>query len=86
MFLAHALGERYDLPIPLLLFVIGGAPVVIASFVLVLGRDVGAASPDAHRYLGAERPTIGSPGRASTPGWSRWSATRWSAWYSSPSR
>lgn len=40
MIVAHAFGERYDLPIPLLLFVLGGALVVVASFVLVLGRDV----------------------------------------------
>lgn len=40
MILAHAFGERYDLPIPLLLFVLGGALVVILSFVLVLRRDV----------------------------------------------
>ena len=34
--LAHAFGQRYDLPIPLLLFVLGGALVVIFSFLLVL--------------------------------------------------
>src|SRR4051794_2194692 len=38
MVLAHAFGERYDLPIPLLLFVLGGALVVIFSFLLVLRR------------------------------------------------
>jgi hypothetical protein len=36
--LAHAFGKRYDLPIPLYSFVIGGALVVIASFLLVLPR------------------------------------------------
>jgi len=36
--LAHAFGPRYDLPIPLYLFVLGGALVVIASFLLVLPR------------------------------------------------
>jgi len=36
--LAHAFGERYDLPIPLVLFVIGGGLVVVLSFVLVLNR------------------------------------------------
>lgn len=40
MYLAHAFGERYDLPIPLLLFVLGGSAVVIASFLLVLPRSV----------------------------------------------
>ena len=36
MRLAHAFGARYDLPIPLLLFVVGGAAVVVLSFLLVL--------------------------------------------------
>src|SRR4051794_27888007 len=36
--IAHAFGPRYDLPIPLYLFVLGGAAVVIASFLLVLPR------------------------------------------------
>jgi len=36
--LAHAFGKRYDLPIPLWLFVVGGAIVVLVSFVLVAGR------------------------------------------------
>lgn len=36
--LAHAFGKRYDLPIPLILFVVGGAIVVLVSFVLVVGR------------------------------------------------
>lgn len=46
--LAHAFGKRYDLPIPLYLFVIGGALVVIASFLLVLGRGE-AGREDANR-------------------------------------
>jgi hypothetical protein len=41
MILAHAFGKRYDLPIPLYLFVIGGALVVIASFLLVVPRGGG---------------------------------------------
>ncbi|MBC7372811.1 MAG: hypothetical protein H7323_02320 [Frankiales bacterium] len=40
LYLAHAFGERYDLPIPLLLFVLGGVAVVILSFLLVLPRGV----------------------------------------------
>ena len=40
MILAHAFGARYDLPIPLLLFVLGGAAVVVLSFLLVLPREV----------------------------------------------
>ncbi len=45
MYLAHAFGQRYELPIPLLLFVLGGALVVLASFLLVAPRVVSPA-PD----------------------------------------
>lgn len=38
--LAHAFGARYDLPVPLALFVLGGAAVVFLSFLLVLPRPV----------------------------------------------
>ncbi|MDQ1496146.1 MAG: hypothetical protein QOG69_2629, partial [Actinomycetota bacterium] len=38
MILAHAFGARYDLPIPLALFVIGGGVVVLISFMLVARR------------------------------------------------
>jgi hypothetical protein len=41
--LAHAFGKRYDLPIPLYLFVLGGALVVIVSFLLVVPRSNGHA-------------------------------------------
>ena len=41
---AHAFGKRYDLPVPLWLFVFGGAAVVFVSFLLVLPRAVAAAS------------------------------------------
>ncbi|MFN2540203.1 MAG: hypothetical protein ABR549_18900 [Mycobacteriales bacterium] len=37
--LAHTFGERYELPIPLYLFVISGVTVVLLSFLLVLRRD-----------------------------------------------
>ena len=37
--LAHTFGERYELPIPLYLFVLSGVAVVVLSFVLVLRRD-----------------------------------------------
>src|SRR5438309_10435371 len=43
--LAHAFGKRYDLPVPLALFVFGGAAVVFASFLLVLPTAV-AATPE----------------------------------------
>ena len=32
--LAHAFGARFDLPIPLWVFVVSGAAIVIASFLL----------------------------------------------------
>lgn len=58
MLLAHSFGERYDLPIPLLLFVIGGALTVVASFAVVLRRSAGdpvegpdTVPPAAHRPL-----------------------------------
>ena len=37
--LAHSIGERYALPIPLWLFAVAGALVVLASFALVLRRS-----------------------------------------------
>lgn len=37
--LAHAFGQRYSLPVPLTLFVVGGAVVVFVSFVIVLPRS-----------------------------------------------
>lgn len=36
--LGHAFGERYELPLPLWLFVVGGAVVVLVSFLLVVRR------------------------------------------------
>jgi hypothetical protein len=41
----HAFGERYELPLPLWLFVVGGAAVVLFSFLLVLRRPT-APLPD----------------------------------------
>lgn len=41
---AHAFGKRYDLPVPLWLFVFGGAAVVFASFLLVLPTAVRPAT------------------------------------------
>ena len=55
--LAHAFGERYELPLPLWLFVVGGAAVVLLSFLLVARRATGAAPvPDV--------PDVVQPGRA----------------------
>jgi hypothetical protein len=45
--LAHAFGERYDSPVPLALFLLAGAAVVLASFALVAGR---AVAPPARAY------------------------------------
>ena len=42
--LAHAFGKRYDLPVPLWLFVFGGAAVVFVSFLLVLPTAVRPAT------------------------------------------
>jgi len=51
--LAHAFGKRYELPIPLILFVLGGAAVVIVSFLLVMGRpgrkELADVADEAHR-------------------------------------
>jgi hypothetical protein len=41
----HAFGARYELPIPLYLFVVGGALVVVLSFLLVL-RTPGGERPE----------------------------------------
>ncbi len=43
---AHAFGERYELPLPLWLFVAGGAAVVLLSFLLVLRRPTTPLPPD----------------------------------------
>jgi hypothetical protein len=47
LFPAHAFGARYDLPIPLLLFVVGGVAVVVVSFLLVRPRAVRADDANA---------------------------------------
>ena len=41
--LAHAFGERYESPVPLALFVLSGAAVVLLSFGLVARREVAGA-------------------------------------------
>lgn len=51
--LAHAFGARYDAPFPVVLFVLGGAAVVVVSFLLVYGRGVPGGA-DAPRELPAE--------------------------------
>ena len=44
LILAHAFGARYDLPIPLWLFVLGGAVVVVLSFLVAERRTVEGSS------------------------------------------
>ena len=63
--LAHAFGARYELPIPLVAFVVGGAVVVLVSFALVFNRAVGPdESPTADRpdgaYLRGLQPALGT--------------------------
>jgi hypothetical protein len=56
MIVAHAFGQRYELPIPLLIFVLGGAAVVLVSFMLIATRTV---SPDTTKPS-LDVPTLGS--------------------------
>ena len=56
-------GARYDLPIPLLLFVVGGAAVVVLSFLLVIPRAVAARNSDDARLV--DLPVV----RPMHPGW-----------------
>jgi hypothetical protein len=59
VYLAHAFGQRYELPIPLLLFVLGGAAVVLASFLLVFRQAVASreeSSPPDETHLQPLRP------------------------------
>jgi hypothetical protein len=63
--LAHAFGARYELPIPLVAFVVGGAIVVLVSFLIVFNRRVvraesaAEALPDS-AYLRPLRPVWGT--------------------------
>jgi hypothetical protein len=43
---AHAFGARYELPLPLWMFVVGGAAVVLVSFLLVLRRTTAPMPSD----------------------------------------
>jgi hypothetical protein len=64
MVLAHAFGQRYELPLPLMYFVLGGAVVVFVSFLLVLRRSVvldGVVAQD-HVPLGRSGPVPGVVG------------------------
>jgi hypothetical protein len=64
-YLAHAFGVRYELPIPLLVFVLGGAAIVAVSFLIVLPTRVPAAAPVADGTAVRHVPvTAGLPGLA----------------------
>ena len=58
--LAHAFGQRYSLPVPLGLFVVGGAAIVFASFLLVLPRPAGNAQAAGEVADGAPRRRSGA--------------------------
>ena len=62
--LAHGFGQRYDLPVPLWLYLYGAGSAVLLSFVVfglfVGGRDGGARLPQAE--LAAIRPLPGDTG------------------------
>jgi hypothetical protein len=62
--LAHAFGARYELPIPLLAYVLGGAAVVAASFALVVRTEVRQRPADAADQTAVRRVplTAGIPG------------------------
>ncbi|HEY8302266.1 MAG TPA: hypothetical protein VIG48_10230 [Jatrophihabitans sp.] len=53
--LAHAFGERIELPIPVLAFVLGGAAVVAVSFAVVLPTGVKPAPDEAPDTVSARR-------------------------------
>jgi hypothetical protein len=57
LILAHAFGARYDLPIPLKLFVLGGAAVVVLSFLVAERRDVDTSRTDPPVDVSYIRPT-----------------------------
>ena len=61
---AHAFGQRYELPLPLVYFILGGAVVVFASFLLVLGRPVVVDEEVSKDWVpvGRSRPLLGVVG------------------------
>jgi hypothetical protein len=62
MVLAHAFGERYELPIPLLLFLGGGAAIVVVSFLLITPRKVAPGGGETSRDVapvGPPHPVLG---------------------------
>ena len=64
--LAHAFGARYDLPVPLTYFLVGGAAVVFVSFLVVLPRQVSEpAAPTAQGRAGR----VPSAAPPLSPGW-----------------
>lgn len=61
----HAFGARYELPLPLWLFVVGGAAVVLVSFLLVMGHTttpLPTAAPEDVVPLDRFHPVLGTLG------------------------
>ncbi len=62
--IAHAFGQRYESPVPLWMFLAGGAAAVLVSFALVYGREVMATGThppaDVVPPRGGRAPAIGS--------------------------
>jgi hypothetical protein len=58
MYFAHAFGQRYELPLPLAFFVVGGAAVVFLSFLLIFRRTVAAQTPRAEQTDEAALPRL----------------------------
>jgi hypothetical protein len=61
LYLSHAFGQRYELPLPLLYFIAAGAIAVIASFLLIYRRPVEAepaAATDAAAVEDATAPRL----------------------------
>ncbi|GAB1642826.1 hypothetical protein [Krasilnikovia sp. MM14-A1259] len=65
MYLAHAFGERYELPLPLSVFLLGGTLVVVFSFLLVARRG---GEPDAVPVPGSADGQA-PPAPVRWPGW-----------------
>jgi hypothetical protein len=63
-YLAHAFGVRYELPIPLAAFLVGGSAIVAASFVLVVRTPVRPLAEEAPDRTNVRRvpATAGIPG------------------------
>ena len=66
MILAHAFGARYELPIPLLVFILGGGAVVVVSFALIATRPVRQSAAAFSADAAVPSPASGAGGLLST--------------------